>query len=169
MSKPKKIPYRNRNHTGWWIASYLIRFEWYDEDRANPNRRATAWEDTVLIKASSREIAYKKTIGIGKSHNGSEAWDSSDHQRKGAWRFEGLTSLLPIYDKIEDGVEILWREYESKSVKGIRAMVKRKADLECFDDAPGPAELFQMEAEREQKQKAAEKRRAKGANRPRVS
>jgi hypothetical protein len=26
-----KIPFRNRNHSGWWIASYIERFEYFDD------------------------------------------------------------------------------------------------------------------------------------------
>jgi len=57
----KEIPRRNRNQTGWWIASYIERFEFYDEDKLNANRRCLAWENTILIKAEDREEAYHVT------------------------------------------------------------------------------------------------------------
>jgi hypothetical protein len=31
--RARKIPYRNQSRYGWWIAAYLERFEYYDEDR----------------------------------------------------------------------------------------------------------------------------------------
>jgi hypothetical protein len=47
----KNIPTENRGPYGWWMASYIMRFEYYDEDRKNPQRRCLAWENTVILKA----------------------------------------------------------------------------------------------------------------------
>jgi hypothetical protein len=133
--KKQEIPYRNRSPYGWWIVSYLQRFEYYDEDRRNPNRRCLAWENTILIKAGDREEAWRKAMAEGRAGQGSEAWDE-DTGRKGCWRFEGLTSLLPVYDKLEDGAEVLWTQHAGRSVRKIRAMVKGKRQLEVFEDRP---------------------------------
>ena len=65
--------------------------------------------------------------------NNSKAWDEKT-KRKGSWHFEGLTSLLPIYETIEDGTEILWKEITGRSVKKIKSFVKKKNELEAFDD-----------------------------------
>ena len=142
MKRMKKIPFRNRNHTGWYIASYLERFEYYDEDKRNPNRRCLAWENTILIRAKDRDQAYKKAISFGRLGEGSEAWDEGT-ERKGAWHFEGLTSLLPVCEKIEDGSEVLWTEYQGRTVKKIKSFVKSKNELEVFDDKPGRAEEYE--------------------------
>src|ERR1051326_2082129 len=123
-----KVPFRNRNHSGWWIASYLERFEYYDENKKNLGRRCLAWENTVLIRAGSREQAYRKALTLGRLSNGNEAWDV-DTKRRGAWRFEGLTELLPVYEDLQDGAEILWREYPNRTVKTIKSLVKRKREL----------------------------------------
>ena len=40
VRRSPKVPHRNRNHTGWWIASFIERFEYYDENKANLNRDA---------------------------------------------------------------------------------------------------------------------------------
>jgi len=32
----KMIPYSNRSPYGWWIAAYVLRFEYYDEDKKIP-------------------------------------------------------------------------------------------------------------------------------------
>jgi len=60
----------------------------------------------------------------------------SDSGRKGAWRFEGLTSLLPIYEELGDGAEVMWRKYANRTVKTIQALAKSRKDLETFNDAP---------------------------------
>ena len=111
----------------------MERFEFYDELKSNPNRRCLAWENTILVKARNRDDAYKKATSLGKASDGTEAWFGSG--RKGAWRFEGLTMLLPIYEELEHGAEILWDEHVGRSVKSIRAMVRTKRELAVFDDS----------------------------------
>jgi hypothetical protein len=111
----------------------VIRLEFYDEDRKNPNRRCLAWENTVLVQARTREQAYRKAAGIGRRSEGDEAWIPRSG-RKGAWRFEGLTSLLPVYDQIEDGVEVLWKQYENVAVRSVQSRVKQMRELDVFND-----------------------------------
>ena len=134
MTVARIIPHRNRSPDGWWIASYLERFEYYDEDTRNLNRRCKAWENTILVKARDRNEAWRKAMAQGRLSEGNQASDS-ETGRKGVWRFEGLTSLLPIYEELEDGAEILWVEHAGRSVRSVRALVKRKRDLAVFDDS----------------------------------
>jgi hypothetical protein len=128
-----EVPPRNRTRHGWWIATYIERFEYYDEDTSNLNRRCLAWENTILIKARTREEAWRKALAEGRLSEGSEAWDG-ETGRKGAWHFEGLTSLLPIYDRLEHGAELIWVEHTGRTVRRVRALVKKKHQLEAFDD-----------------------------------
>jgi len=128
-----KVPHRNRNHAGWWIASFIERFEYYDENKANLNRRCLAYENTILIRAPNREVAYRKAVAQGRLSNGSEGWSSSSG-RKGAWRFDGLTGLLPVYEELEDGAEILWQKHADVTVRRIRSRIKRKQELSVFND-----------------------------------
>jgi hypothetical protein len=119
---------------GWYVASVLVRFEWYDEDKDNLNRRCLAWENQIILKASNPEEAYSKAVEYGKSHEEhGEAWVTDNEERKGRWRFEGLTSLLAIYDELEDGAEITWKEYENRSVKKVKSWVKPKQELAVFN------------------------------------
>jgi hypothetical protein len=116
----------------------LERFEFDDENVENLNRRCLAWENTIVFKAKDRNQAYCKAENckaekIGKLSDGSEAW-IRDKMRKGRWRYEGITNLLPIYEDLTDGAEILWNEYQNVTVRRVKSMVKRKLDLECFDD-----------------------------------
>lgn len=133
--KPSKaIPSKNKSPYGWWIASLVERFEYYDEDKNNLNRRCLAWVNTILIQAHDREEAYRKALEYGSYSEGSEAWD--DTGRKGCWRFEGIATLLPIYDQLEDGAELLWEEHENRSVKTVQSWVRQKEELETFIDDP---------------------------------
>ena len=116
--------------TGWFVAVLIERFEYYSEDTNNPNRRCTAYENICLIKAKTAETAYKKAISLGKSCEGIECKDEKG--RPGEWKFVGIAELLPVYDKIEDGAEILWKEYTNKAVKTIERMVSKKEELQIF-------------------------------------
>jgi len=137
MTKAKRkerIPTRNKSPFGWWIASYIERFEPENEASENLNRRCLAWENTIIIKARNREEAYRKAEKAGKVGNNLEA---TINGRKGVWKYEGLTSLLAIYEDLEDGAEILWNEHKNITVKKVRSWVKSKDQLETFDDGDG--------------------------------
>lgn len=131
-SRPQPTPHRNRSPYGWWIASYVERFEYHDEPKNKLNRSCLAWENTILVKARNRHEAYRKAVAHGRLSGGSEAWNTSG--RKGVWRYEGLTNLLPIYERLEDGAELLWVEHVGRTVKSIRSLVKSERTLAVFND-----------------------------------
>lgn len=129
----REIPFRNQSRFGWYVAKVLVRFEWEDENKFNPNRRCTVWENEIILQAPDREEAYAKAMEQGQLD------DEPDYKmrvggRRGRWVFEGLTSLLPIYDELEDGAEIAWMETEGKAVKTVQGWVREKTELEIFDD-----------------------------------
>ena len=132
-ARKKKVPSANRSPYGWWLATYVERFEFFDEDRSNLRRRCTAWENTVLIRAKDRETAYRRALKVGRASHGMTGWDVKTG-RPGAWKFEGLMELLPIYERLEHGAEIMWTDCSGKSVQRIRKHVRRKSELDVFDD-----------------------------------
>lgn len=120
----------NISPVNWYVARILLRFEFYDEDKSNLNKRCLAWENQILIKADSPNEAYKKAIRQGKLE-GSEMW-TVDKKRKGKFYFEGLTGLVAIYEELEDGSEITWTKYENRTVKKVKSWVLPKDKLEVF-------------------------------------
>jgi hypothetical protein len=52
----------------------------------------------------------------------------------GEWRFAGISMLLPIYEDIEDGAEILWDDRGRMPVRQIKKLVRSKRQLPVFDD-----------------------------------
>jgi hypothetical protein len=52
----------------------------------------------------------------------------------GEWRFAGVAELLPVYDRLEDGAEVLWKVRGRLPLSKIRSMVKSKKTLSVFDD-----------------------------------
>ena len=124
---------KNNSPVGWYIASILVRLEWQDEDVSNPRRRCKAWENTILIRANSLQEAYEKAIAKGKQEEeAGKIWKVDNEDIKGQWHFEGLTNLLPVYDEIEDGSEIMWMEHENKSVHKIQSWVAENKSWEDF-------------------------------------
>lgn len=117
----KKIPQRNRSPHGWWVATYIMRL---DEGQSHLTQRCLAWENTILIQALDRNQAYTKALKMGKAS-----------AKSGNWLFEGLTEILPIYEKLEDGAEIIWTEHRSVTLKKIRSRLRKKNDMPVFDDS----------------------------------
>ncbi len=113
---------------GWYIASYLLRFvELGDAGNDDLERRFLIWENTILVKASSIDEAYDRAVAIGrdatKPYKGGPS-PGVDVQ----WLFEGVSELLPIFDEIGDGCEVMWSKF-SRKLKNIRARAHTKAEL----------------------------------------
>jgi len=84
------------------------------------------WENLRLVHARNRDQAYRKAV----------KWSSLEHSTTngGEWRFAGISMLLPVYDEIGDGAEILWQNERKLSVKQIKKLVKSKRQLPVFND-----------------------------------
>ncbi|WP_338844900.1 DUF4288 domain-containing protein [Massilia sp. W12] len=133
------IPHRNHSPHGWWIASFIMRAAWEDEPNPSLKSRCWAWENTIILQAPDREAAYEKALALAEQDCGSEFEGSKN--RKGRWVFEGLTSLLAIHEELQDGAEILWEEHDNRTLGKIRSWIKRKDELEVFDDTPAVGDL----------------------------
>ena len=122
-----KVPFRNKNHTGWWIFCEVEQWVSNRQKTLSPTTRCLTWENTRLIRAKSREEAYRKAMKLGRVGRPSKT-------RGGEWCFAGISMLLPVYEGIEDGVEILWTDRGRLPVKRIKSLVKTKNQLPVFDD-----------------------------------
>lgn len=131
MNKYNKIPARNRSRYGWWVATTIEKFSFDDggEDSFE------IWKNTIIVKASDREEAYEKSISYGKKSDALvEPWVCEKTGRTGRWTFEGLSSLLPIYDEFcENGSEIVFDKAFVSSSE-LDDLVKAKDELEVFND-----------------------------------
>lgn len=125
----RKVPFRNKNQTGWWVFSVVQQWVSNRQKTLSPTSRCLVWENTRLIRAKSRDEAYRKAIKLGRAGHPSKTLD-------GEWRFAGISMLLPVYEEIEDGVEILWTDRGRLPVKSIKRLVKSKNQLPVFDDKP---------------------------------
>ncbi len=122
----------NKSPVGLYVARILIRFEFYDEDKNNVNRHCQAHENEILVKADTQKEAYKKALQFVKLAKSEGYTTDGKNKRKGKWLFEGLTSLVAIYNELDDGAEIAWNKYQNKTVRKVKSWVKQNEDLEVF-------------------------------------
>lgn len=119
---------KNISPVGWYIGSYLLRFiELANTDNYNEEAKFLSWENTIIVKANSIEEAYDKTVS--KAHLETEPYKGGPKGVDVQWVFEGVTSVLPIYEKFEDGSEIMWRERNPKKLKTLKSLVGKKQDF----------------------------------------
>ncbi len=94
----------------------------------DPKRRFPTWENTVIVKARSLNHAYDKVVALAKEstepYKGSSA-PGADVQ----WVFEGVTELLPIYEELKDGAEIMWAKHPPRALKTICSWARTKKEF----------------------------------------
>lgn len=127
MPPSSKVPFRNQSHSGWWIFQEVEQWVSERQKKLSPSSRCRVWENTRLLRAKNRDEAYQKALKLGRAGHPSKT-------KGGEWRFVGISLLLPVYEDIEDGAEILWVDRGLVSVKNLRRLTKTKHQLSVFDD-----------------------------------
>ena len=122
-----KIDSSYHSDYGWYIVTVLERFERLNEDTSNPNRRCTAWENTLIVKADSILLAYDKVVKEEKKTRSSDVTELNGH--KGRWVFEGIIDILPIYEEFEDMAELIWKEHRRVAVKTVKSQVYTRKEI----------------------------------------
>ena len=104
---------------GWYVGSYVIRFiELEEAGNDDPAREFRVWENTVIVRAGNLDEAYRKIVAIGEG--ATTPYLGGDDGVPVQWVFEGVTELLPIYEPLEDGAEIIWADHESVRLSELR-------------------------------------------------
>jgi len=111
----------------WFLADLIQEFTYLDGSHS-------IYVNTVLVKANSVEQAYEKALGFGEVYNYS--FTNTD-QEEVKVSFRGLRDLYLIYDKLEDGAELIYEDYDEITEEEIAAMVTPMEKLTAFD-AHGP-------------------------------
>ena len=127
MPRASTIPFRNRSHSGWWIFGEVHQWVSHSQKTLTDGSRCQVWENTRLLRARDRDEAFRKATQLGASGCPSQ----TNH---GEWRFVGISMLLPVYEDIEDGAELLWIDRGRMSVRSIKRLAKSKSELPVFDD-----------------------------------
>jgi hypothetical protein len=117
---------RINNKGNWFFVEIIERMERANANEKNPLRRCTVWGNYHLIKAQTPEEAYAKAEAIGKE--GSYSFRNVDKVEM-KWEYVGIGNLLPIYEDIEDGAEIMWADYGFISAKRSKRFALTKKQL----------------------------------------
>ncbi len=121
MSNPNISP------VDWYLVSYLLRFIEIEDDRNfDDERKFLVWENTILVKAKNLDEAFSK--GEKLAQEATEPYKGGPEGIPVQWLYEGITDVLPIYDPLEDGTEIMFSEYKRK-LKNIRKKAKTKNEI----------------------------------------
>ena len=120
---------KNVSPVDWYVGSYLLRFiELNNKDNENLEKRFLSWENTVIVKASNLNQAYDKIAKIAISET--KPYKGGSKGILVQWVFEGITELLPIYEKLEDGSEIMWAEHKPRKLKNLRNLIIGRNEFE---------------------------------------
>jgi len=104
---------------GWYVGSYQLRFiELNEEGNDDPDASFLVWENTVIVRAEDLEEALRKVEAVGMQQT--SPYKGGSEGVPVQWIFEGITSLLPIYEELEDGAEIMWEEHDSVKLSKLR-------------------------------------------------
>ncbi len=107
----------------WFLAELIQQFTFLDGSHS-------IYVNTVLVKSDSIEQAYEKALEFGKVYNYSFTNSDGEEVRVS---FRGLRDLYVIYEKLEDGAEIIYEEYDEITDDEITAMVTPKEKLAAFE------------------------------------
>jgi hypothetical protein len=119
---------QNISPVGWYIGSYLLRFiEIEQVNNDDPEVRFLSWENTILVKANNLDEAYDKVVDHAKVET--EPYKGGPNGVPVKWVFEGVTELLPIYEQLEDGAEIMWCERRPTKLKNLRRKVRKRGEF----------------------------------------
>jgi hypothetical protein len=110
------------------IGLYIA--ELVQECRVQGIKRSLVWVNIHIIKAKSAEEAYAKAIKLGREHN--SKYKAGEDARPASWTFRGLRQLLPVYEKIADGSEIMFEGHEDIKPSEVKKMVRPKRKLVAF-------------------------------------
>lgn len=116
---------KNISPVGWYVVSYLLRFVELDDERKNDDEaRFLSWENTILVRANNLDDAYKKGMTVAREN--AKPYKGGPDGIPVQWTLMGITDVLPVYEELGDGAEILWTERAPRKLKNLKQLVRRK-------------------------------------------
>lgn len=107
----------------WFLAEIIQQFTFANGDGP------LVWINSVLVKANDIEEAYQKALKFGEAEN--SKYLNPDGVEVTS-TFRGLKNLYLIYDKLEDGAELIYQEIDEITEEEITGMIKSKDELSVF-------------------------------------
>jgi hypothetical protein len=119
-----------KSYDGWYLVSVIQRFDWAD---AIDGESAPVWENYHLIRADTISQAYDEAMALPEYV--SDRDPSTLGGRKGRWVTLGVSELLPIYDPLEHGSEIMWTDHGTIDQEAAEKLPRTKAEIESEFDS----------------------------------
>lgn len=110
----------------WYMVEIIEKCEPVSRNEEQDLRRVVTYGNHHLIKADSPEQAYDKAVTIGREH---EYRFFNTNKIEMEWSFVGIRNLLPIYEDIEDGAELMCSDYGFISNRNAMKMAFAKNEL----------------------------------------
>ena len=107
----------------WWIGSYIEVFE--PEKASEIESELHVNENFMLIAADNFEEAHRNLLIYSEPSHALSAWKGVE----GHWRVIGISCLLPIYESLEDGSELLLKRLVGYTRADLADLVYTKEEL----------------------------------------
>jgi hypothetical protein len=114
----------------WYLAELVMKITVTGDDRSVVHQNLT------LVKANSPDEAFEKATSFGKA---GEASYPNPEGKAVQISFQGISDLTEVYEDLEDGAEIAFRETVNMPEDEIRDLIPTRDRLPAFQQ-PGRTE-----------------------------
>lgn len=116
-----------------WFAAHVVL---YVKLKKPPQKRYPAWENIILVRASSEEEAWKKAEKRGREDAGDDGGTFTWGGKPATWVFAGIRKLTECagLDRPKDGTEISYTEMILDSEDAVRQLVDGEPVCIQFDE-----------------------------------
>lgn len=111
------------NEAKWYIAELV------EECRVEGNVHNVVHVNIVLVRAESPEDAFEKAEQLGRE--GEMTYLNPDNQTV-TFTYRGLRDLYMVYDELEHGAELTFKEEVGVSEEQLQQMLTPKSELTLF-------------------------------------
>lgn len=107
----------------WYLAELVMKITVAGESRT------VVHQNLVLVSALSPDEAYAKALKFGK--DGQASYDNPDGKAVEI-TFEGISGLVQLYEELQDGAELTFREKIGLDREQIRTLIPPRDQLPVF-------------------------------------
>ena len=118
---------------GWYVASYVMRFVHVDPPAGGVRTSGGRRGRTPCWCGRRRHRRRGTERGFVTRGGAAEPYENALGETV-CWKFVGISDLLPVYEKLEDGAEIMSTDHASRTLGRIRQMVRPLEDFVRYAD-----------------------------------
>ncbi|MEX2140627.1 MAG: DUF4288 domain-containing protein [Pirellulales bacterium] len=117
-----------------WYAAHIVMFVELKEPR---QERFPVWENVVAFRANSEDEAFEKAERYGRAEEGDDGGSFRWGKSPARWVFAGvrkLTECESLGDRLEDGTELTYTEFELQSREDVKRLASGKPVQARFNE-----------------------------------